>query len=323
MGRRRTVALVMVGALVLATTACEPTTPAEPSRPGEAAAPLTSCAGRSATTTRGIAYATVPGVDPNLLALDLTVPVRGGRCGPAPVVVWVHGGGFSVGDKANGVTAMTAWATAQGWALASVNYRLSPRPPSAAPGRVLHPTHVTDVAAAVGWLVDHASARDLDADRILLVGHSAGAFLVSLLATDAHYLAAAGVDLDQIRAVAALDTRYDIAAEIADGDVAAEAMYRTAFGDDPDVWHDASPATHAGSHAAEPPFVVVTRGQADRMSSARTFATALDEATVVDASPMSHAQVGDALGRPSDAVVTPVVTATFRRALDVPIATRR
>ncbi|HMJ79016.1 MAG TPA: alpha/beta hydrolase [Iamia sp.] len=323
MGRTRTVTLVMACALVLGTTACEPSTPTEPSPPGEATAPLTSCGGRRATTTRDIAYATVPAVDPNLLALDLTVPVRGGRCGPAPVVVWVHGGAFSVGDKANGVAAMTTWATEQGWAFASVNHRLSPRPPSDAPGRVLHPTHVTDVAAAVGWLVDHASDRGLDADRILLVGHSAGAFLVSLLATDARYLAAAGVDLDQVRAVAALDTRYDIAAEIADDDVAAEAMYRTAFGDEPDVWHEASPATHAGSHVAEPPFVVVTRGQAERMSSARSFAAALDEATVVDANPLGHAQVGAALGGPGDGVVTPTVTAVFRRALDVPIATRR
>lgn len=265
----------------------------------------------------------MPGVDPRLLALDLTTPVRGGRCGPAPVVVWVHGGGFAVGDKGNGVAAMARWATARGWAFASVNHRLSPNPPTADPGRVLHPTHVTDVAAAVGWLDDHAAERGLDRRHILLVGHSAGAFLVSLLATDPQHLAAAGVGLDQVRAVAALDTRYDIAGEIADGGATAEAMYRNAFGDDPSVWRAASPLTHAGASADEPPFVVVTRGRADRVGDARTFAAALDEATVVEATGLSHAQVGDALGQAGDRVVTPVVTAVFAAALERPVALPR
>lgn len=309
--------MVRIGALIivlLAATACEPTTTAPPTAT-PTTAPPTSCPVRSTTTTKDIAYAAKTGVDPKLLALDLTVPVRGGRCGAAPIVVWVHGGGFTIGDKAYGVADMTRWATAQGWAFASVNYELSPR--------VTHPTHVADVAAAIGWLVDNADARRIDPERILLVGHSAGAFLVSLLATDERHLAAAGVDLDQIRAVATLDTRYDIAAEIADGSPGAEAMYRSAFGDDPAVWDDASPQTHAGTSPDEPPFVVVTRGSADRVASARTFAASLDEATVVDASPLSHAQVGDALGRSGEGVVTPPVTAAFRRALDVPTATRR
>jgi acetyl esterase/lipase len=311
-------ALIVV-VVVLAATACEPTPEPAP----EPTAPPT-CTSTTSSTTRDITYASVPGVDPQLLSLDLTVPTgRTGRCGPSPVVVWVHGGGFSVGDKAYGVATMARWATTQGWAFASVNHRLSPRPPTGDPDRVLHPTHVTDLATAIRWLVDHAAGRGLDPDRLLLVGHSAGAFLVSLLATDPTYLTAAGVELARVRAVAALDTRYDIAAEIADGDPATEAMYRNAFGDDPAVWHEASPLTHAGGDPAIPPFVVVTRGQADRRAAARAFADALDEATLVDASPLSHGQVGDVLGRSDDEVVTPVVEAVFRRALDRPMATRR
>lgn len=296
---RRAAAILVI---LLALTSCEPTSP-------------TSCVGAtSSTTARDVAYAHVPGVEAGLLALDLTVPERRGRCGPAPIVVWVHGGAFSVGDKANGVADLRRWATEQGWAFASVNHRLSPRTPSSDPDRVLHPTHVGDVADAVGWLVDHAVERGLDPDRILLAGHSAGAFLVALLATDPQHLAAAGVGLDQVRAVATLDTRYE---------VVDEAMYRNAFGDDPVVWHDASPLTHAGTSADEPPFVVVTRGQPDRTAAARTFASALAEATVVDARPLTHEQVGDALGRPGERVVTPAVTDLFRHALDRPVATRR
>lgn len=304
--------VVVAITLAVSVSACTPPSPAPP--------PAT-CTDRTTRTTTDIRHASVPGVDPALLALDLTVPDPREGCGPAPVVVWVHGGGFAIGDKANGVDAMQRWAAAQGWAFASVNYRLSPRTPSDDPDRVLHPTPVSDVADAVGWLVDHAAAHRLDPRRILLVGHSAGAFLASLLATDDRYLAEAGVELSQVRAVAALDTRYDIVTEVAEAGVersqvrAAEAMYRNAFGDDPAVWRDASPLTHAGTSPDEPPFLVVTRGQPARVASARTFAATVDDGTLVDASPLSHAEVGDALGQPGDTVITPEVTATFEAAL--------
>ncbi|QYG95229.1 alpha/beta hydrolase [Iamia sp. SCSIO 61187] len=298
--------VVVAITLVVAASACTPPSPAPPA---------VTCTNRTTRTTRDIPYASVPGVDPALLALDLTIPDAREGCGPTPVVVWVHGGGFAVGDKANGVDAMEGWAAVQGWAFASVNHRLSPRPPSDDPDRVLHPTHVGDVADAVGWLVDHAAERRLDPERIVLVGHSAGAFLVSMLATDDRYLADADVELSQVRAVASLDTRYDIVTEIAEGGATAEAMYRNAFGDDPAVWRDASPLTHAGTSPDEPPFVVVTRGQPARVESARTFAAALDEGTLVDASPLTHAEVGDALGEPGDTVITPEVTAAFEAAL--------
>lgn len=300
----------MAIALVVGTSACTPRPPSTAASSSTAA-----CTDRSFRTVRDIPYAAVPGVDLALLALDLTVPDPPEGRGPVPVVVWVHGGGFAIGDKANGVDAMQGWATAQGWAFASVNYRLSPRTPSDDPERVLHPTHVSDVADAVGWLVDHAAEHRLDPRRILLVGHSAGAFLVSLLATDDRYLADAGVEQSQVRAVAAVDTRYDIVAEVVGGGGSVEAAYRNAFGDDPAVWRDASPLTHAGTSPDEPPFLFVTRGQPARVAAARTFAAALDDGTLVDASPLSHAEVGDALGQPDDTVVTPPVTAAFEAAL--------
>ncbi len=319
----------MVLALLLAVTAvaCEPERPPlRVTTPTVAPPPLTGCRGTSSTTTRNIRYASAPGVDPNLLSLDLTVPVRGGRCGPAPVVVWVHGGGFTVGDKANGMTDKVRWAVEQGWALASVNHRLSPRVDPPPPGRVVHPTHVSDVAGAVAWLVANAPARKIDPTRILLVGHSAGAFLVSLLATDPTYLAAAGVDPGRIRAAASLDTRYDIAAAIADRSDTAELMYRNAFGDDPAVWTAASPLTHART-AGVPPFVVVTRGTATRRADTATFAAAIraggGSATVVDARPLDHEGVNAAFGKPGDTRLTPQITAVFRAALDHPFAQRR
>lgn len=282
--------LLAVLTLVLAAAACQP---------GSPSTPAPDCRATGTRTMRDVRYRTVAGVDPSLLSLDLHLPVRPAACGPAPLVVWVHGGAFAVGDKANQMADKVRLARTEGWALASVNYRLSPNPPSDGPGAVRHPAHVQDVTAAVAWLRRNAVTHRLDPGRVVLMGHSAGAFLVSLAATDPRYVDAS--------CAVSLDTRYDIAAEVAEGGAQAEAMYRNAFGDDPAVWRDASPTTHAG--AGDPPFLLVTRGQAGRKAATGAFAAALRRggtaATVVDASPLSHAEVNAAVGRAGDTVVTP------------------
>lgn len=304
---------VLVVALVLAAlVACDgppapgPTSTAPTSTGPTSTVPRTNCVSVSPRTTTGIRYG---GASP-LQSLDLTLPHPGPRCRPVPVVVWVHGGGFARGDKANGMADKRAWAARNLWALASVNYRLSPA--------VRHPAHVQDLALAVRYLTDNAATLGIDATRIALAGHSAGAFLVALLGTDDTYLEAAGVEPTHVRAVAALDTRYDIAAEIGD-DSQSEAMYRQAFGDDPAVWRAASPLTHAAGDPDVPPFVVVTRGQASRRQAAATFVDAIDagggDATLVNVAPLTHEQVNDVLGRTDDTRVTPPVTDLLRSVL--------
>ena len=64
------------------------------------------------------------------------------------MVVWVHGGGYRVGDKAQQVAAKVALFASRGWIFASVNYRLS-RPGA---GAAQYPDHYDDVATAVTWL---------------------------------------------------------------------------------------------------------------------------------------------------------------------------
>ncbi len=67
------------------------------------------------------------------------------------MVVWVHGGGYRVGDKAQQVASKVALFASRGWIFASVNYRLS-RP---AAGAAKYPDHYDDVATAVTWLRHH------------------------------------------------------------------------------------------------------------------------------------------------------------------------
>ncbi len=91
--------------------------------------------------------------------------------GPRPVMIWVHGGGWSMGSRADvpaGIVALRA----EGFDVVSVDYRLSPS--------AHHPDHVMDVKRAIAWVADHAEERDFDPSNIFVAGHSAGGHLAML-----------------------------------------------------------------------------------------------------------------------------------------------
>lgn len=254
-----------------------------------------------------VPYATVEGVDPELLSLDLAVPVVGEGCAPPPLVVFVHGGGWRRGDKANGGSAAARLFNGAGLAYASVNYRLSPA--------VQYPTHDDDVATAIGWLVEHGADYGFDPADIRLYGFSAGATIVASLATNETHLAAAGLDIDALGCVAALDTEgYDIAAAAVGTDTMG-ALYRDAFGDSPDVWAEASPINHVAPDVGTPPVLFVTRGQPDRMALTHRFADLLSAAgvdtRVIETPDLRHDQVNAAVGDPHDERISPALLSFF------------
>ena len=255
-----------------------------------------------AGAVRTLRYETVPGVAPRLTSLDV-YPMSAG-C-DAPVLVWVHGGGWRTGDKANQVRDKVRLAAEHGWVLVSVNYRLTD-PTSPTP--VVYPTHNEDVAAAIAWVHDHVADYGGDPSRIAILGHSAGAQIVASIATDEHYLEAHGLALSDLRCAGALDTEgFDVASRATRG--LGAALYRAAFGDDPATWADASPLLHVASGKGIPPFLVVERGTAARRAAQQRFADALRTAgvavTVLDAGTLTHGQVNSRIGTPGDTVMTP------------------
>lgn len=266
--------------------------------PGASA--VTCTASSSVRTTDK--YAEVPlGVDVDLLSLDVYRPELPDGCGPAPVLVWVHGGGWQTGDKSNKVSDKVALAEANGWVFVAVNYRLAPA--------VQYPAFDDDVAAAIGWIVDHAGELGADTSRIALMGHSAGGGIVSAVSTDERHLETVGLSLSDVACTVSLDTEgYDVAAG-ASGRGAA--VYEPAFGSNPAVWADASPVHNVAPGKGIPPFLVVTRGLANRIEVAQTFADILTaagiDATVVDANPYTHEDVNDAVGDPTDETITPTL----------------
>jgi len=114
--------------------------------------------------------------------LDLYLPAGGGR---HPVIVWFHGGGITAGDKAEATQVSIARTLAEhGIAVASVGYRLSPQ--------ATFPAYIDDAAASIDWVIDHADEFNIDADAVFVSGHSAGAYLTSMVGIDPQYLARYG-----------------------------------------------------------------------------------------------------------------------------------
>ena len=102
--------------------------------------------------------------------LDLYLPEK--AAGPLPVIVWIHGGAWQGGNKNNppGLSFVV-----QGYALVSINYRLSQH--------AKFPAQIEDCKAAIRWLRANATTYHLDPDRIGVWGASAGGHLVALLGT--------------------------------------------------------------------------------------------------------------------------------------------
>lgn len=151
-----------------------------------------------------------------------------------PLFVYLHGGAWVSGDKRQYRDIGNALA-ARGIAVAIVNYRLS------GDGIVRHPAHALDVAIAVGWLRKHAAELGVDAARIFVGGHSAGAHISALLAYDPSLLAAVGEKPTALRGFVGLEGIYDLPELVRRFPRYRSDFLTDAFGADEKDWRAASP----------------------------------------------------------------------------------
>ena len=205
------------------------------------------------------------GVDP-LQKLDLWKPKAATK--PVPLVLFVHGGGWRMGDKANATGAdMVGHLTGQGYAVASINYRLVPA--------ATVEKQAQDVAAAIAWARDNAAKIGIDPTKIVIMGHSAGAHLVALVGTDERWLEALGLNESAVRGVIALDGAcYDVPTQMEQAGAMMRGTYEQAFGTDPVRQRALSPTAHAAGPNA-PAFLLLHVDRADGKAQSEALGAAL------------------------------------------------
>jgi len=139
--------------------------------------------------------------------LDLYLP-EAGSAAKRRVLVFFYGGGWDSGSKDGYLFAAKPFVDA-GYVVAIPDYRLYPE--------VRFPAFVEDGALALRWIADNAARFGGNGDRLYLAGHSAGAHTAALLALDARYLDAVGLQTARIAAVAADNVGVEVMQPEEDG----------------------------------------------------------------------------------------------------------
>ena len=175
--------------------------------------------------------------------MDVYFPESGG---PWPALLYVHGGGWTHGDKAE-AGIITRLLTLQGYLVVSINYRLYPP--------AMFPAMIQDVKCAVRSLRANAGQYNLDPNRIGAIGVSAGGHLVALLGTTDQ---SAGWDVGEyleqssrVQAVVSMAGVMDLSQHFPNADI--EAAKRVGFGEHNVA--EASPITHAAPDNS--PFLLI------------------------------------------------------------------
>ena len=233
---------------------------------------------------RNLAYADK---DP-LQKLDLYLPQDARNC---PCVVMFHGGGWVAGSR-HRFARFGQMLAARGIAVANCDYRLAPK--------FLYPAFMEDAAAAVAFARKQFAAAGANPKRLFLTGHSAGAHIAALLATNTKFLKKQNLSSADIAGVAAVSGPFRIRKNLFG-----------AFGDSPDIWRDASPINH--TRKGLPPFLLIC-GQREWLLalSARSFQHSLRQNGVavraVFVPEHNHRDTAAAMLRPDSEIFLRLVT---------------
>ena len=222
-------------------------------------------------------------------------------------MLYVHGGGWMAGSKAQSFLQPLALVP-KGFVYASANYRLRPDATVAEMAQ--------SVADAAGWLARHADEFGGDPHTLFLVGHSAGAHLVSLLGTNATFLQNAGVHPASVRGVVSLDTAvYDLPKLLATSE---SELYQRVFGEEESA-EAVSPWHQVQYGAPHPAFLIFySEGRPAAATQTIPFADRLKDAghvaTAVEAIGRNHGELNNMLGTERDRATAQIVRFLHRRA---------
>lgn len=242
-----------------------------------------------------------------------------------PLLVFVHGGGWTSGDKDLRVAGADVYGNigrfyaGRGIGVAVVNYRLQPD--------VAWPEQVADVARAVAWLHGNVARFGGDPTRLFVCGHSAGAQLAARVALDPAPLAALGADRRIVKGIVSVS---GAALDLTDAEAwrlgQPRGYYETRFrnGDAGDGWMRAASPIRFVTPDAPPTLVIFAEGDpADLRRQGRVFAARMDaagvpvETVVVPGS--SHTRIVLTLSRPDTVAADAILRFVARAAPDAAV----
>lgn len=222
-----------------------------------------------------------------------------------PVVFWIHGGGWTQGDKSD-VETKPKWFMDKGFVFVSTNYRLLPE--------VDMGTLIRDCAKSFAWMQKHIAEYGGDPKRVLVGGHSAGAQLAAILCTDDRYLKETGADFSALIGCVPVDgDTYDVPAIIETAETRLRVHHfpprvnghREKFGSTPENHINFSAVTHVAKDKGIPPFLILhVSAHPDTSAQAVRLGNVLKEAgvpvTVFGAKDTNHSKLNNELGLASD-----------------------
>lgn len=222
-----------------------------------------------------------------------------------PVIFWIHGGGWQAGDKSS-VQLKPQVFVEKGFVFVSTNYQLLPN--------VEIDVIFRDIAKSIHWVHDHIAEHGGDPQRMLVMGHSAGAQLAALICTDNRYLKQEGLTLSFIKGCVPVDgDTYDVPAIIetaetrrrVHGQPSPKFGHREKFGNTPEKHLDFSAVTHVTKGKYIPPFLILhVADHPDNAAQAQRFGAVLKDAnipvTVFGAKETNHTKINENLGQLDD-----------------------
>ncbi len=228
-----------------------------------------------------------------LQAIDVYTPKDAKNAAPYPIIFMVHGGGWCLGDKGHSgviVNKLNRWGP-KGFIVVSANYRMIT-------DGVYPLEQAQDVADALAYVQKHAAEWQGDPEKIIIMGHSAGAHIVSLLNADVEKTAARGVT--PWLGTVSLDTAAMNIPKKMKGEPAY--LYQEAFGKDEKYWEDTSPF-HKVSAASPPWLGVCSSKRKDSCPDGELYAEksrklGLRAETLPE--PVGHGAINKNLGEPGD-----------------------
>lgn len=258
-----------------------------------------------------VSYKSIANMDKDLTSLDIYTLPNSKKL--QPVIIWIHGGAWAIGDKTNKMDLKVPLFKSLDYVFVSVNYRLSPFPEELNNNnRIKHPDHITDVADAVQWVYQNIHLYGGDKTNIVIMGHSAGAHLAALMGTNQSLLSDRNINPNYIKGIGVIDTQaFDIEKVI--NSLIVNDLYVNAFGNEKQYQLDASPYFQMDNSSIIPPlWLFPERGTQTRKDFLNDFIVKLESKntviTKIDANAYSHVEVNALIGDTLNTLMTDAIT---------------